>query len=98
MSTAMKLVIGNHDRGDDAAGLAVAGRIRAAALPGVGVILLDGDQLALLDAWADADDVYVIGVCPGVLGQPAGNRVRLRRVPPAAGPVRAPRRGRVRRS
>ncbi|MBV9444861.1 MAG: hydrogenase maturation protease [Streptosporangiaceae bacterium] len=68
MTTAMKLVIGvgNHDRGDDAVGLAVAERIRDAALPGVGVILLDGDQLALPDAWADADDVYVVdAVCSG---------------------------------
>ncbi|HEX6523409.1 MAG TPA: hydrogenase maturation protease [Streptosporangiaceae bacterium] len=47
-------------------GLAVAGRIREAALPDVGVILMDGDQLALLDAWADADDVYVVdAVCSG---------------------------------
>jgi hydrogenase maturation protease len=64
----MKLVIGigNYDRGDDAAGLAVAERIRAAGLPGVGVLLLDGDQLALLDAWADADDVIVVdAVCSG---------------------------------
>ena len=64
----MKLVIGvgNHDRGDDAAGLAVAERIQAAAPAGVGVVLLDGDQLALLDAWADATDVYVVdAVCSG---------------------------------
>lgn len=58
--------VGNHDRGDDAAGLAVAERIRAAAPPGVEVIMLEGDQLALLDAWADATDVYVIdAVCSG---------------------------------
>jgi hydrogenase maturation protease len=64
----MKLVIGvgNYDRGDDAVGLAVAERIRAAGLPGVGVVMLDGDQLALLDAWADAGDVYVVdAVCSG---------------------------------
>jgi hydrogenase maturation protease len=64
----IKLVIGvgNHDRGDDAVGLAVAERVRAAAPSGVGVIMLEGDQLALLDAWADATDVYVIdAVCSG---------------------------------
>ena len=64
----IKLVIGvgNHDRGDDAVGLAVAERIRAAAPRGVDVIMLEGDQLALLDAWADATDVYVVdAVCSG---------------------------------
>ena len=64
----MKLVIGvgNYDRGDDAVGLAVAERVRAAGLPGVGVVMLDGDQLALLDAWADAGEVYVVdAVCSG---------------------------------
>ncbi|MBV9382957.1 MAG: hydrogenase maturation protease [Streptosporangiaceae bacterium] len=68
MCTAVKLVIGagNRDRGDDAAGLAVADRIRAAAPPGVRVVLLDGDQLGLLDAWADATEVYVVdAVCSG---------------------------------
>jgi hydrogenase maturation protease len=64
----MRLVIGvgNYDRGDDAAGLAVADRVRAAALPGVEVIPLDGDQLRLLDAWAGAAEVYVVdAVCSG---------------------------------
>ena len=61
--------IGNPDRGDDAAGLAVAGRVRAAAPAGVTVIELDGDQLALLDAWDGAADVYVVdAACSG--GEP----------------------------
>ncbi len=59
--------IGNPDRGDDAAGLAVATRIREAAPPGhVTVRELIGDQLALLDAWTGASDVYVVdAVCSG---------------------------------
>jgi hydrogenase maturation protease len=66
MTTTLVIGIGNYDRGDDGAGLAVAERIRAAHLPGVGIIQLDGDQLGLLDAWADAADVYVIdAVCSG---------------------------------
>ncbi len=68
MSTSTRLVIGigNHDRGDDAVGLAVAERIRAAAPLGVEIIMLDGDQLGLLDAWANAAEVYVIdAVCSG---------------------------------
>ena len=67
----MRLVIGvgNPDRGDDAAGLAVARRIRDAAPRDVTVTELDGDQLKLLDAWDGADEVYVVdAVCSG--GQP----------------------------
>lgn len=52
--------IGNPDRGDDAVGLAVARQVRAAAPADVAVIDLDGDQLALLDAWDGAADVYVV--------------------------------------
>ena len=59
--------IGNPDRGDDAAGLAVARRVRAAAARrDVPVIELIGDQLALLDAWDGVKDVYIIdAVCSG---------------------------------
>ncbi len=59
--------IGNPDRGDDAAGLAVARKIRAAAVPGQVIVReLIGDQLALLDAWTGASDVYVVdAVCSG---------------------------------
>jgi hydrogenase maturation protease len=58
--------IGNPDRGDDAAGLAVAGKVRAAAPAGISVIELGGDQLALLDAWDGDADVYVVdAVCSG---------------------------------
>jgi len=61
--------IGNPDRGDDAAGLAVARTVRAAAPAGVTVVELDGDQLALLDAWDGAADVYVVdAACAG--GEP----------------------------
>jgi hydrogenase maturation protease len=52
--------IGNPDRGDDAAGLAVARLVRADAPAGVTVIELDGDQLALLDAWDGAAEVYLV--------------------------------------
>ena len=67
---ALVIGIGNPDRGDDAVGLAVARRVRAAAPADVAVIELDGDQLALLDAWDGAADVYVVdatcsGAAPG---------------------------------
>ena len=67
--------IGNPDRGDDAAGLAVAKRIRAASLPGeVTVRELAGDQLALIDEWTGATDVFVVdavssGGIPGTVYQ-----------------------------
>jgi hydrogenase maturation protease len=59
--------IGNPDRGDDAAGLAVARKIRAACKPGeVTVRELVGDQLALMDEWTGATEVYLIdAVCSG---------------------------------
>ena len=67
--------IGNPDRGDDAAGLAVAKRIRAATLPGeVTVRELVGDQLTLIDEWTGATDVFVVdavssGGTPGTVYQ-----------------------------
>lgn len=67
--------IGNPDRGDDAVGLEVARKVRDAAPDGVTVTELDGDQLALLDAWDGADDVYVVdATCAG--GEP-GNVCRF---------------------
>jgi hydrogenase maturation protease len=59
--------IGNPDRGDDAAGLAVARRMREITKPGeVTVRELIGDQLALLDAWTGATEVYLVdAVCSG---------------------------------
>jgi hydrogenase maturation protease len=59
--------IGNPDRGDDAAGLEVARRVRESTRPGeVTVRELPGDQLALIDEWAGATRVYVVdAVCSG---------------------------------
>ncbi len=59
--------VGNADRGDDAAGLAVARLVRRAAPPRhVIVTEVIGDQLALLDAWTGAKEAYVIdAVCSG---------------------------------
>jgi hydrogenase maturation protease len=48
----MVIGVGSRWAGDDAAGLAVARR--------VGGRELEGDPTALLDAWADADDVVVV--------------------------------------
>jgi Ni,Fe-hydrogenase maturation factor len=55
---ALLIGIGNADHGDDAAGLAVARRVTAAAPGGVTVTELSGDQLGLLDAWEGQSEVW----------------------------------------
>jgi hydrogenase maturation protease len=58
--------IGNPDRGDDAAGLEVTARLRAASPAGVAVIDLEGDQVRLLDTWdSDAAVILVDATCSG---------------------------------
>lgn len=53
--------IGTPDHGDDAAGLLVAQRIRAATSPRhVAVRELVGDELALLDMWSGAREVHIV--------------------------------------
>jgi hydrogenase maturation protease len=74
----MNLVIGigTPDHGDDAAGLLVAERVRAAASPRtVRVRELIGDQLGLLDLWGDAREVYVINAVRS--GAPPGTVYRF---------------------
>jgi hydrogenase maturation protease len=56
---ALVIGLGNRYRRDDAAGLAVAARVRAAGLPGVKVTELEGEPLSLLDACEGAGQVYV---------------------------------------
>ena len=51
--------IGNADRGDDAAGLAVAARVRAAAPPGIEVVQYEGEPVSLIDRWDRARTVYL---------------------------------------
>jgi hydrogenase maturation protease len=64
--------VGNAWRGDDAAGLAVARRLRELALAGVEVREVEGDASALVDAWAGAEHVVVVdaatsGAAPGTI-------------------------------
>src|SRR5579859_6692999 len=64
--------IGNEYRGDDAAGVAAARRIREAGLDGVAMIENNGDGAALIEAWKCADNVIVIdavqsGAPPGAI-------------------------------
>jgi hydrogenase maturation protease len=82
--TRLVIGIGTYNRGDDAAGLAVAEGVRAAGLPGVVVKQLAGDQLGLLDIWADKatekDAVYLVdAMCSG---SPPGTIARFNAVTP----------------
>jgi hydrogenase maturation protease len=66
--------VGNAWRGDDAAGLAVARRVRELAPPGVEVREVEGDASALVDAWAGAERVVVVdaaasGAPPGTVSR-----------------------------
>ncbi len=58
MSQALVIGVGQRDRGDDAAGPVVAGRVEALHLPGVRVIE-EADPAGLLDDWAGAGLVVV---------------------------------------
>jgi hydrogenase maturation protease len=88
LSGATIVGVGNDWRGDDAAGLVAARRLRS-TLAGVKVVELDGDPAALLDAWSGTRHAIVIdavrsGAAPGTI-----HRLDL-----AAGTGRAgPRRG-----
>jgi hydrogenase maturation protease len=58
---AIKIIgVGNPFRGDDAAGRVAARTLRALALPGVTVLEATGEGGALMDAWADAETVFLI--------------------------------------
>jgi hydrogenase maturation protease len=72
----MVIGVGSRWAGDDAAGLAVARR--------VGGRELEGDPTALLDAWADADDVVVVDAAAS--DAPPGT---IRRFDARAGPLPA---------
>jgi len=52
--------IGNVYRGDDAAGLAVADRIRVMAPPGIEVLRHEGEPVSLIDTWDGARAVYLV--------------------------------------
>jgi hydrogenase maturation protease len=64
--------VGNAVRGDDAAGLAVAGRVRERGPDGVAVVECEQEPTRLLDAWDGADlalvvDASLSGAEPGTV-------------------------------
>ncbi len=67
--------VGNAWRGDDAAGLAVARRLRACRPAGLRVVEREGEPLDLLDEWADADEVIVVDAVRS--GSPPGTIHRI---------------------
>ncbi|HEX6234050.1 MAG TPA: hydrogenase maturation protease [Jiangellaceae bacterium] len=69
--------VGNDFRRDDAAGLEVARRVRAAAPTGVRVLEHDGEPAGLLDVWDGADVAYVIDAVRGTGGPGAVHRVEV---------------------
>jgi hydrogenase maturation protease len=64
MTRTVVIGVGNPYRRDDAAGLEVAARVRAAAPSGVEVLTHDGEPASLMDLWQDADVAYVIDAVP----------------------------------
>lgn len=81
---AVVIGIGNPYRRDDGVGLIVAGAIGQLHLPGVRVVISDGEPISLLAAWEDAPLAIVVDAirqeppCPGRIhrltaGQLAGD-------------------------
>jgi len=76
------LGIGNPDRGDDAAGRAVAQRLRGTLPGGVALAEADGEATDLLARLEGPDVAYLVDAC--VSGAPAGT---VRRFDVAQGPL-----------
>jgi hydrogenase maturation protease len=58
--TALVVGIGNPDRGDDGVEPAIAQRVSGRVPPGVSVLELGGDVLALIESWAGIPSVIVV--------------------------------------
>jgi hydrogenase maturation protease len=84
------IAVGNPFWRDDAAGIAVARRVRAAAPAGVEVVELGGDPAGLLEALRGANLVVIVDAIRS--GAPAGS---IQRIEVGAGDELADRRTRV---
>jgi len=60
MKNILVIGVGNIFRGDDAAGLLAAQRLRAFSLPGATVLEESGEGAALMATWEEADYVILI--------------------------------------
>ena len=75
---AVVLGVGNAYRGDDAVGLAVAGRVRERA-PELEVVVCEQEPIQLLDAWAGAELALLVdAVLPAARQGPCTGWTRLR--------------------
>jgi len=59
-SSILIIGVGNEFRSDDAAGILIAREIKGKKLPGVTVIEESGEGAALMDAWSEAGNVFLI--------------------------------------
>lgn len=75
-SKAVVIGIGNPFRNDDGIGPAVADQIEEQRLPGVRVVMSDGEPAGLLEAWTDADLAVVVDAIRRVPASP-GSIYRL---------------------
>jgi hydrogenase maturation protease len=77
--------IGNEHRGDDAAGLVVARRLRERGVSGVDIIEFQGEGTALIDRWAGVERVYLVdAVCSGAAAGTCFRLDGLRQIFPGA--------------
>lgn len=73
------IACGNPDRADDAAGILVGERLRSL---GIAVEIQNGEALALVESWSDADEVIIVdtvvtGARPGTVHLWDGTQARL---------------------
>ena len=74
--------IGNRFRGDDAAGLAIIGRLRSDPIPGAVICESSGEIGELIEMWGTADLVFAIdavssGATPGTIHRFEAHRQAL---------------------
>jgi len=69
-AAALVIGLGNAYRRDDAAGLEVARRVRAATVPGVRVLEHEGDPSWLVETWSEAARVFIVDAVAS--GEPPG--------------------------
>jgi len=67
--------VGNAFRGDDAAGLEVAGLLAGTLPDGVGLLEREGEPTSLIDSWEGAEAVWLVDAVSS--GAPAGTVHRL---------------------
>ena len=71
MTGSLVIGVGNPDRGDDGAGIAVVRRLRQRGPAGVAVVEAEGEASALIEAWSGKARVVVVDAASS--GQRPGN-------------------------